>query len=243
MMIEVGGPNIFDTLKDEWWDPKGKLKSLHKITPLRFEYYLGVCNDHFEASSKGLEGVKGKRVLDLGCGGGLLSERFSEAGALVTGIDLSTVAIEAARAHAEAGGLDIDYRNLSVEELLKGEGSESFDVVLCSEVLEHVEDLEGFVRSSSALIKKGGLYLFSTINSTLKAKLLIVTMAEDVLGMLPKGTHDPSRFIKPSALAAFMRMSGVDVKEFKGMRINPIGFTCKLSEDLSVNYLGYGVKS
>lgn len=228
-----GGGDDFDSFALEWWDPKGKLKSLHEITPLRFDYFK-------EKTGK----LKGKRLLDIGCGGGLLSERFALEGALVTAIDLSVKAIEAALAHAkETGGncKKIDYRKISIGELLKIE-KKPFDIVVCSEVLEHVDDLKGFMREACAALAPGGIFLFSTINKTLKARLLAIFVAEDLLGMLPTGTHDFDRFIRPSTLVSIFKGNGIVVEELKGLVYSPLTLGFKLGADISVNYMGYALK-
>ncbi|MCK4739558.1 MAG: bifunctional 2-polyprenyl-6-hydroxyphenol methylase/3-demethylubiquinol 3-O-methyltransferase UbiG [Deltaproteobacteria bacterium] len=222
--------NSFDDFKDDWWNPKGRLRSLHWITPVRFEYFKKIVGD-----------LKGKKVADIGCGGGLLSERFAGDGATVTAIDLSVSAIEAAKKHAKEEGLEIDYRVSSVEELIKGARKE-FDMVLCSEVLEHVDDLEVFIKSLSLLLKDGGTLFFSTINKTLKAKFLTIFMAENILGLLPEGTHNSEKFIRPSRLVKLLEKNNVIVEEIKGMKMNPLTFKFKISKDTSVNYIGYAIK-
>ena len=231
------GGDDFDSFSCEWWNPKGKLKSLHEITPIRFDYFL-------EKTGVALGALKGKSVLDIGCGGGLLSERFALEGGKVTAIDLSVKAIEVARAHAkETGGAcdAIDYRNLSIGELLKKE-KKPFDVVLCSEVLEHVDDLKGFMREACSALAPGGIFLFSTINKTLKARLLAIFIAEDLLGMLPTGTHDYDRFIRPSLLVSIFNDNGVTVEDIKGIVYSPLTLGFKKGSDTSVNYMGYAVK-
>jgi 2-polyprenyl-6-hydroxyphenyl methylase/3-demethylubiquinone-9 3-methyltransferase len=215
---------------DDWWSPKGRLFSLHRINPLRFEYF----------SSKAGK-LEGKRVLDVGCGGGILAEKFAEAGALVTGIDLSPVAIETAKRHAEAGGLKIDYRVSSTSKLL-AENPEPFDFIVCAEVLEHVDDLQGFIGHSIEMLRPGGLYFFGTINKTLKARFFAIFVAEDILRMVPPGTHDYKRFVKPSVLAESLREKNVEIKEIKGMSYDPFKLEFKISNDPSVNYLGYAQK-
>ncbi len=227
----------FDHFADDWWNPKGRLVSLHKINPVRFDYFEEVASDL-------IGGLSGKRVLDLGCGGGLLSERFAGAASAVTGIDLSPLAIETAKKHREVTGgecLEIDYRLVALSDLKK-EKPEKFDVVVCSEVLEHVDDLTGLIKDASSLLKENGLFFFSTINKTLKSRFLAIFVAEDLLGMLPQGTHDFERFIRPSELVRHFGECGVEVTELKGISYNPLKLAFYLSGDTSVNYLGYGVK-
>lgn len=220
----------------DWWNPKGRLKSLHAITPLRFDY--------FKNKAKIIGGLEGKRVLDIGCGGGLLSERFAAEGALVTAIDLSGKAIEVATSHAkETGGAckDIEYKKLSIGELLK-EGREPYDAVVCSEVLEHVDDLKGFLKDASSALAPGGAFFFSTINKTLKARFFAIFVAEDLLGMLPSGTHDYDRFIRPSTLVKLFNENGITAQDIKGLIYSPLSLGFKVKGDTSVNYMGYAIK-
>ena len=221
----------FDAMShDDWWSPRGRLFALHRINPLRFEYFKSRAGD-----------LTGRRVLDVGCGGGILAEKFAEAGSLVTGIDLSPVAIEAARRHAEAGGLNIDYRVQSTSALL-AQNPEPFDIITCAEVLEHVDDIRGFIRHSIEMLRPGGLYFFGTINKTLKARFFAIFVAEDLLRMVPPGTHDFKRFVRPSVLAGVLRENNVEVREIKGLSYDPLRLEFRISNDPSVNYLGYGVK-
>lgn len=220
----------FEKYGEEWWNPAGKLFSLHRINPLRFDYFSSKTGD-----------LKGKAVLDLGCGGGLLAEKFASEGALVTGVDLSPVAIEAAKKHACSSNLQIEYRVVSAAQLSK-EAQEKFDIVVCAEVLEHVDDLNGFLRDSLSMLKPGGLFFFGTINKTVKARLLALFIAEDVLGMVPKGTHDYNRFVKPSILKEILESNGVEIMELKGMTYDPLRLEFRISNDTSVNYLGFAIK-
>jgi 2-polyprenyl-6-hydroxyphenyl methylase/3-demethylubiquinone-9 3-methyltransferase len=225
----------FDTFKKDWWATDGRLKSLHTINPLRFGYF----SDKAEAFA---EGLVEKRVLDIGCGGGILSESFAKAGAVVTGIDLASTAIEAASEHASEGELDIEYKVCTVSELA-AERKEYYDCIACSEVVEHVDDLEGFLKDALSMLKPGGLFFFSTINKTLRARFLAVFVAEDILRMIPPGTHDYARFVRPSELVRILRDNSVEAEEIKGMSFNPLSFEFRISKDTSVNYLGFAVKS
>lgn len=220
----------FEKYGQEWWNPTGKLFSLHRINPLRFDYFSGVAKD-----------LEGKKVLDIGCGGGLLAEKFAEAGALVTGIDLSPVAIEAAKKHAGESGLAIDYR-VSSPSKLAPDNNGAFDVIVCAEVLEHVDDLKAFLKDSLSMLKAGGLFFFGTLNKTLKSRFFAIFVAEDLLGMVPRGTHDYQRFVRPSVLRDILEESGVEIMELKGMSYDPLKLEFKLSNDTTVNYLGYAKK-
>ena len=225
----------FDSFGKEWWDPKGRFASLHKINPLRFNYFTNKIG-----------GLTGKRVLDIGCGGGILSEEFAKAGALVTGIDLSPVAIDAAKAHAKESELEIDYRLISVSQLITdlkagGYREDGYDAVICAEVLEHVDDLAGFLKDCCGLLKKDGYFFFSTINKTVSARFFAIFIAEN-FNMVPKGTHDYKRFIRPSILVDLLKKNSVAVEEIKGMTFDPLHFEFKISESTNINYLGYGVK-
>lgn len=220
----------FEKYGQEWWNPAGKLFSLHRINPLRFDYFSGVAGD-----------LSGKTVLDIGCGGGLLAERFAASGAVVTGIDLSPVAIDAAKKHAGESGLQIDYR-VSSPSKLAPEKREAFDIIVCAEVLEHVDDLGAFLKDSLSMLKSGGLFFFGTLNKTLKSRFFAIFVAEDILGMVPRGTHDYQRFVRPSTLRDILEENGVEIMELKGMSYDPLRFEFKLSNDTTVNYLGYAKK-
>lgn len=220
----------FEKYGEEWWNPAGKLFSLHRINPLRFGYFSSRTGE-----------LKGKRALDIGCGGGLLSEEFARAGACVTGIDLSPVAIEAAGKHAATSGLEINYM-VSSPSLLVKQNSGTFDIIVCAEVLEHVDDLEGFLRDSMSMLEPGGLFFFGTINRTFKARMLAIFVAEDVLGMVPRGTHDFKKFVRPSTLKKILEDNNAEVMELKGMSYDPLRLEFNISADTSVNYLGYARK-
>lgn len=220
----------FASLAHRWWDKTSEFKPLHAINPLR----LNFIDD--------LVGLHGKRVLDVGCGGGILSESMSEKGADVTGIDLGDKALKVAKLHQLESGLKVDYRLVSVEDLAK-EQPASFDVVTCMEMLEHVPDPEAIVRACAQLVKPGGSVFFSTINRNPKSYLFAVIGAEYVLNMLPKGTHEYQKFIKPSELSSWARFAGLNVGQLKGMGYNPLIDHYSLGDDVSVNYLIHTLKS
>jgi 2-polyprenyl-6-hydroxyphenyl methylase / 3-demethylubiquinone-9 3-methyltransferase len=217
----------FDELAHRWWDPAGEFKPLHDINPLRLEWI---------ARHAALEG---KAVLDVGCGGGILAEAMARRGARVTGIDLSEKALAVAQLHLQKENLSVHYRKASVEELAASQPA-SFDVVTCMELLEHVPEPAGMVAACARLVRPGGQVFFSTINRNAKAYLFAVIGAEYVLGLLPKGTHDYMRFIKPSELARWSRDNRLLVEEVIGMTYNPLTQRYRLGDDCDVNYLMRG---
>lgn len=219
----------FATLAHRWWDPASEFKPLHEINPLRLDYI-----DRIAALS-------GKVVLDVGCGGGILSESMAERGARVTGIDLGEKALKVAQLHKLESGVAVDYRLVSVEKLAE-ERPESFDVVTCMEMLEHVPEPAAIVEACARLVKPGGQVFFSTLNRNPKSYLLAVIGAEYVLNMLPKGTHDYRKFIKPSELSAWCRQAGLDVAGMTGMSYNPLTRRYWLDSDVSVNYILHATK-
>jgi len=219
----------FAALAHRWWDKNSEFKALHEINPLRLNYI-----------DKRV-GLQGKRVLDVGCGGGILSESMSQKGAEVTGIDLGEKALKVAQLHQLESGAKVDYRLVSAEDLAR-EMPESFDLVTCMEMLEHVPDPAAIVRACAALVKPGGAVFFSTINRNPKAYLLAVIGAEYVLNLLPRGTHDYEKFIKPSELSSWGREADLSVVGIKGMRYNPLTRHYWLGEDVSVNYMLHTIK-
>jgi 2-polyprenyl-6-hydroxyphenyl methylase/3-demethylubiquinone-9 3-methyltransferase len=213
----------FGALAHRWWDPQGEFRPLHDLNPLRLAWI------------DGLAPLAGKRVLDVGCGGGILSEAMARAGADVTGIDLSEQPLKVAQLHLLESGLSVRYELISAEEMQKTSANH-FDVVTCMELLEHVPDPASTVAACAKLVKPGGRVFFSTINRNPKAWLLAVVGAEYVLKMLPRGTHDYARFIKPSELSRWCRDAVLEPVELKGMTYNPITNEYRLGEDCSVNY-------
>jgi 2-polyprenyl-6-hydroxyphenyl methylase / 3-demethylubiquinone-9 3-methyltransferase len=214
----------FSELAHRWWDPNSEFKPLHDINPLRLDWIDRSC------------GLAGKRVVDVGCGGGILSESMSGRGADVTGIDLSEKALAVARLHLLETGGRVDYRHIAAEQLA-AEAPAAYDVVTCLEMLEHVPDPASTIGACAKLIKPGGHAFFSTISRNPKAYLLAVVGAEYVLNLLPRGTHDYAKFIRPSELARMVREAGLDVEEIIGMSYMPLTRTYSLGPDTSVNYL------
>jgi 2-polyprenyl-6-hydroxyphenyl methylase / 3-demethylubiquinone-9 3-methyltransferase len=215
----------FSDLAHRWWDPESEFRPLHQINPLRLDWI------------DGLAALKDKSVLDIGCGGGILSDSMARRGAHVTGIDLSVKALRVAQLHAlEAGTANVEYREISAESLASAQ-PESFDVVTCMEMLEHVPDPASVVRACHALVKPGGWVFFSTINRNPKSFLFAILGAEYILQMLPKGTHEYAKMIKPSELAGYCRAAGLDLTATRGMEYNPLTRRYWLSADTSVNYL------
>ncbi|MFN4264923.1 MAG: bifunctional 2-polyprenyl-6-hydroxyphenol methylase/3-demethylubiquinol 3-O-methyltransferase UbiG [Aquabacterium sp.] len=215
----------FGDLAHKWWDPESEFRPLHEINPLRLDWIDQQAQ------------IRGKRVVDVGCGGGILAESMARRGADVLGIDLSDRPLKVAQLHAmEAGVANIDYRSVAVE-ALAAEQPASFDVVTCMEMLEHVPDPTSVVQACMNLVKPGGWVFFSTINRNPKAYLFAIIGAEYLLKMLPKGTHDYARFIQPAELARWAREAGLDTVQFKGMEYNPLTRRYWLSGDTSVNYL------
>jgi 2-polyprenyl-6-hydroxyphenyl methylase/3-demethylubiquinone-9 3-methyltransferase len=215
----------FSALASRWWDPESEFKPLHAINPLRLDWIRETVGS-----------LAGKRVLDVGCGGGILSEGMARAGADVTGIDLAEKSLKVAKLHGLESGVKVDYRNVPVEQLA-AEQPGSFDVVVCMEMLEHVPDPSSIVRACATLAKPGGWVFFSTLNRNPKSFLFAIVGAEYLLKLLPKGTHSYSSFIKPSELAGYTRQAGLAAVELKGMEYNPLTQVYSLTSDTSVNYL------
>lgn len=214
----------FSQLAHRWWDPNSEFKPLHEINPLRLDYI------------DRLAGLAGKTVLDVGCGGGILSESMAGRGAHVTGIDLADKALKVAKLHLLETGKQVNYRKIAVEDLAT-EQPHHYDVVTCLEMLEHVPSPASIVHACAELAKPGGWIFFSTINRNPKSYLFAVIGAEYVLNLLPRGTHDYSKFIKPSELARMARAAGLDVVEIIGMTYNPITRVYALQQDSDVNYI------
>ncbi len=219
----------FDAHASRWWDPGGAFKPLHDINPLRLDYIDSHASLH------------GKSVVDVGCGGGLLTEGMARRGAHVTGIDMSDSALTIAKIHLLESGLDVDYHLITAEDLAAQRPGE-FDVVTCLEMLEHVPDPSSVVHACAALVKPGGQVFFSTLNRNLKAYLFAVVGAEYLLNLLPRRTHDYGKFIRPSELAAWCRAAGLSLNDLTGLQYNPITRAYSLGKDFDVNYLTYATR-
>ncbi|MEK9650093.1 MAG: bifunctional 2-polyprenyl-6-hydroxyphenol methylase/3-demethylubiquinol 3-O-methyltransferase UbiG [Gammaproteobacteria bacterium] len=227
--VDITEVEKFSRLSEEWWKLDGNFKPLHRINPVRAQYI------HSKQS------VKGLKILDVGCGGGILSEALATKGAEVTGIDVTSINIKIAKDHAEKSGLNINYQSVSAEQLSETE-AETFDIVACLEVLEHVPSPEKLIKDCVNLLKPNGSLFLSTINRSPRAFVTAIVGAEYLFQLLPKGTHTYEKFLKPSECVAFMRAAGVKHLESKGMFYNPLTHQVSLNEDLGVNYLLYGKK-
>lgn len=220
----------FEQLASRWWDKEGEFKPLHEINPLRANYIDGYAS------------VAGKKLLDVGCGGGILTESMAQRGADVTGIDLGEAPLNVAELHALESGVNVNYRRVAVEDLAE-EMPGSFDIVTCLEMLEHVPDPSSVIRACAKLVKPGGHLFFSTINRTPKGWLFAVVGAEYILRLLPKGTHEYSKFIRPSEMGTWLRETDLELRDITGMTYNPVTRTYKLNtRDVDVNYLMYAGK-
>jgi 2-polyprenyl-6-hydroxyphenyl methylase/3-demethylubiquinone-9 3-methyltransferase len=218
--------NKFAALASRWWDKNSEFKPLHDINPLRLNYIKESCDNT----------LAGKKILDVGCGGGILSEAMAIEGAIVSGIDMAEAGLEVAKLHLLESGLEVDYQKISVEELAKTHAGQ-FDVVTCLEMLEHVPDPSSIIKACETLVKPGGQVFLSTINRNTKSYLFAIIGAEYVLKLLPKGTHDWDKFIQPSEMDEDARKAGLTLKNMIGMTYNPFTKIYKLEDDVSVNYL------
>ncbi len=219
----------------DWWDARGPMAALHKLNPVRLAYIRDQAAARFSRDARKLDCLKGLRVLDIGCGGGILSEPLARLGADMVGADPAKENVEAARAHAEEQGVAVDYRATTAEEL--AEAGERFDVVLAMEVVEHVADVEGFVSTCASMIRPGGLLIAATLNRTLKSFALAIVGAEYVLRWLPRGTHQWDRFVTPRELESAVENTGLRVIGERGVVYNPFADRWQLSSDMDVNYM------
>ena len=230
MNVDQAEIGKFEALAARWWDPEGEFKPLHDINPVRLNYLMEHCD------------IRSRPVVDVGCGGGILAESLAREGATVTGIDMAESPLAVARLHAEDSGVQVEYLATTAEDLA-AERAGTFGTVACLEMLEHVPDYASTVKACADLAAPDGKLVFSTINRNPKAYLLAILGAEYVLGLLPRGTHDYDKFIRPAELAAAVRAAGLTVKEIIGMRYNPFTRQCSLTPDVDVNYMLYAEKS
>ena len=230
----------FSAMADEWWDPTGKFRPLHKFNPIRLGYIRDRLCAHFDRDPRSLTPLDELTLLDVGCGGGLLSEPLARMGAIVTGIDASEKNIGTARAHAARSDVEIDYRCSTAEDLMAA--GETFDIVLSLEVVEHVADVDLFLDSCTALVRDGGAMILATLNRTPKAFMFGIVGAEYVMRWLPRGTHDWKKFVRPSELSRGLRRNGVDVLDISGLSFNPLSDEWRVSGDVSVNYILFATK-
>jgi 2-polyprenyl-6-hydroxyphenyl methylase/3-demethylubiquinone-9 3-methyltransferase len=237
--LDAGEVDRFARIASEWWDPNGKFRPLHKIGPARLSFVVESLAVHFNLPS-GLRRLSGLKLLDIGCGGGLISEPLARLGADVTGIDPAPENIETARRHAEAIGLAVSYRQALVEDLAAENAT--FDAVLCLEVVEHVPDVPAFLKICSGLVRPGGLMIVSTLNRTLKAYFLAIIGAEYVLRWLPVGTHQWERFVTPDELRKHVLAAGLGEPTLRGLVYDPLADQWSLSDDTDVNYLAAAAK-
>lgn len=222
-----------------WWDEAGPFAPLHRLNPVRLRFIRDRITEAFDRNPQDLQSLKGLKILDIGCGGGLTAEPLARLGAHVTGIDADAQAIDVARAHAAQSGLAIDYRHGAAEDMKR----EQFDVVLALEIVEHVSDIDAFIAMVAGLCKPGGLVIMSTLNRTPKSFLLGIVAAEYVLRWVPRGTHQWKKFVRPSTLSRSLRHAGVTVASIKGLVFNPVKNVFELSDgDVDVNYLIAGTK-
>lgn len=230
----------FAAISSKWWDANGDFKPLHQIGAARLTFIREAVSGHFMADARKIRVLQGLKVLDVGCGGGLISEPLARLGGVVTGIDPAEENIAVARAHAESQGLDIDYRAARVETIAAS--GELFDVTLCLEVIEHVPDAAGLVATCAKTVRPGGLIIFSTINRTLKAYGLAIVTAEHVLGWLPKGTHQWNRFVTPEELKSAFHACGLQDVRFAGLIFDPLRDLWSVGSDTDVNFIASAEK-
>ena len=233
--IDQSEVDRFSAMAAEWWSPVGKFRPLHKFNPVRLAYIREKICVQFDRDPKANNALAGLRILDIGCGGGLLSEPMARMGADVVGVDPSSINIEVAKIHASQSGVSVDYRASTAEELTNA--GESFDVVLNMEVVEHVADVPLFMEKCCEMVRSGGLMFVATINRTPKARLLAIFMAENVLRWLPRGTHTYEKLVKPSELEQPISASGMQVIDQTGVFFNPLLDTWNYSKDMDVNYM------
>jgi 2-polyprenyl-6-hydroxyphenyl methylase / 3-demethylubiquinone-9 3-methyltransferase len=233
--IDQAEVDRFTAMAAEWWDPAGKFKPLHKFNPVRIRYIRDKAAEHFGRDANAHRPLEGLRILDIGCGGGLLSEPMARLGATVVGADASERNIGIASTHAAQSGVDVDYRAVTAEDLAAA--GEKFDIILNMEVVEHVADVDFFMSTCASMVKPGGMMFIATINRTMKAMALAIVGAEYVLRWLPRGTHQFEKLVRPEELEKPVLESGMQIVERKGVFFNPIMNQWNLSKDTDVNYM------
>ena len=238
--VDAAEVDKFAAMADSWWDPEGDFRPLHRLNPTRVGFIRDEILEHFDRTV-GPDCLKGLRILDIGCGGGLVCEPLVRLGATVTGIDATHRNISIAQAHAAQVGLAVDYRAVTAESLV--EAAETFDVVICLEVIEHVHEPDSFVRLWEQLLTSGGLLVTSTLNKSLPGFLMGVVGAEYIMRWLPVGTHDWRKFVSPSTMQQWLTAVGLRAKSMKGMSYRPLTDTFVLTDDLSVNYIASAARA
>ena len=233
--IDAAEVERFSALAAEWWNPNGKFRPLHKFNPVRLAYIRDQVSARFGRDPRAARPFEGLRFLDIGCGGGLLSEPVARMGATVVGADPSEKNIGIASTHAKASGVSVDYRPVTAEQL--AEAGETFDIVLNMEVVEHVDDVEFFMSTCSRMVSPGGMMFVATINRTMKAAALAIFAAENILRWLPRGTHQYEKLVRPEELEAPMTASGLEIIDRTGVFFNPLANQWNLSKDMDVNYM------
>lgn len=223
--VDPGEIAKFNDIASRWWDPSGEFKPLHLLNPVRLSYI-----------SDELQGLFGKTVIDIGCGGGILAESMARSGALVTGLDMANDSLNVARLHALEAGVEVNYQQVTAEQYAQSHAAQ-FDVVTCMEMLEHVPQPMSVIQACADLAKPGATLFFSTLNKTWKAYLLAIVGAEQVLKLVPKGTHEFSKFIRPSELMRFIEQAGLEVTDATGLHFNPINESFKTGPGVDVNYI------
>ena len=233
--IDQAEVDRFSAMAAEWWDPRGKFKPLHKFNPVRLAYIRDRVSANFGRDPKSPKPLEGLRLLDIGCGGGLLSEPMARMGAEVVGADASEKNIRIAQTHAAGSGVQVDYRAVTAESL--AEAGETFDIVLNMEVVEHVADVEFFMTTCASMVRPGGLMFVATINRTVKAASLAIFAAENVLRWLPRGTHQYEKLVRPEELEKPIAANGMEITDRTGVFFNPLSNQWNLSKDMDVNYM------
>jgi|SRR5579862_492234 len=233
--IDAAEVKRFAAMADDWWDPRGPMAALHKLNPLRLGYIRDKAAERFGRDTRKLDCLKGLRILDIGCGGGILSEPLARLGAEMVGADPSEENIAAASAHARESGVAVDYRATTAEDLAAA--AERFDVALAMEVVEHVADADDFVATCASMVKPGGLMVAATLNRTLKSFALAIVGAEYILRWLPRGTHQWDKFVTPQELENAVERCGLNVTAERGVVYNPFADRWQLSADMDVNYM------